>query len=97
MGMVARGEISGISVGYRVDEWQATDENNDIVDDPGWNDDALVFTAVRWQILESSLVSVGADVGAMIRSLGTGNNEIDDIKARMHARHRMTMRQGLLS
>jgi hypothetical protein len=89
MGMVARGEIAGISVGYRVDAWEATDASGAVVDDPGWNDDDLVFTATRWQILESSLVSVGADAGATVRSLGGGNSEISDIKARMLARQRM--------
>jgi phage head maturation protease len=89
-GMVARGKISGISCGYRVDEWQASDANGDIVDPDraNWDDD-LIFEAVRWQLLECSLVSVGADAGAMIRSLSSGNDEINNIRTRMQVRQRM--------
>jgi hypothetical protein len=39
-GMVARGEITGISAGYRVDEWLITDEDGDLVDERNtrWDD-----------------------------------------------------------
>jgi hypothetical protein len=96
-GMVRRGELSGISAGYRVEEWEATDENGDIVDPDSvrWDDD-VTFEAVRWDLLECSLCSVPADAGAKIRSLGSVNNEIDDIRARMVARQNMVMRQRLL-
>jgi len=93
-GMVARGEITGISAGYRVDEWMITDADGDVVDerDVRWDDD-LTFTATRWQLFEASLVGVPADGASMIRSLG-GRNELADIKARMLARHRMMLRQA---
>jgi hypothetical protein len=93
-GMVRRGEIAGISAGYRVEEWEATDANGDIVDPDSarWDDD-LTFEAVKWELLECSLCSVPADAGATVRSLGSGNNEIDNIRARMLARQAMYDRQ----
>jgi hypothetical protein len=40
-GMVARGEITGISAGYRMDQWLVTDDEGDEVDEKsiGWGDD----------------------------------------------------------
>jgi phage head maturation protease len=70
-GMVARGEIAGISAGYRVEEWEITDQENKVIDPESvrWDDD-LVFTVTLWELLECSLVTVGADSGASIRSFG---------------------------
>ncbi len=91
-GMVARGELTGISAGYRVDEWLITDEDGDVVDerDIRW-DDKLTFTATRWQLFEASLVGVPADAASSIRSLG-GRYLIGDIRARMRALHAIVMR-----
>jgi hypothetical protein len=52
-GMVKRGELTGISAGYRVDKWAVTDADGDPVDENnvGWSDD-LTFTATRWQLYD---------------------------------------------
>jgi phage head maturation protease len=90
-GMVARGELTGVSAGYRVDQWQITDADGDVVDerDVRWDDD-LTFTATRWMLFEASLVGCPADSGSMVRSFGSGRDPaVDEIVARMQARRRM--------
>jgi len=90
-GMVARGEITGISAGYRVDEWLITDEDGDIVDERNtrW-DDELTFTATRWQLFEASLVGVPADGAAVIRSMRSpGGKVVEAVKRRMRMRQNM--------
>lgn len=85
-GMVARGEVAGISAGYRVDDWQITDADGKVLDpekdNMRWDDD-LTFTATRWQLFEASLVGVPADGTATVRSLGSGRDravpEIDEL------------------
>jgi phage head maturation protease len=74
-GMVARGEIAGISAGYRVEDWEITDADGAVVDPERvrW-DDELTFTATRWQLFEASLVGVPADGTAMVRSFGSGRD-----------------------
>jgi HK97 family phage prohead protease len=70
-GMVARGEITGVSAGYKVNRWEVTDDDGNVIDPERirWNDDGqLTFTAKRWELLESSLVTVPADAEALIRS-----------------------------
>ncbi|MCJ2054001.1 HK97 family phage prohead protease [Methylobacterium sp. J-070] len=70
-GMVARGEIKGISIGYRVDAWEITDAAGTVIDPEKQIldvDDGLTFTATRWELLEASLVSVPADPAAMVRA-----------------------------
>ena len=51
-GMVARGEMAGVSIGYRVDEWTITDAEGTVID-PDKSilnlDDKLTFTATRWE------------------------------------------------
>jgi HK97 family phage prohead protease len=59
-GQIERGELTGISVGYRVDKWQIT-----AVDETTGRED---WTAKRWALLEVSLVSVQADANAFVRS-----------------------------
>jgi Caudovirus prohead serine protease len=90
-GMVARGEITGISAGYRVEQWLITDADGDIVDEKStrWHDD-LTFTATRWQLFECSLVAVPADAAAAVRSLG-GIAELKNIRARMLARQHIVI------
>jgi phage head maturation protease len=93
-GMVARGEIAGISAGYTVKEWEITDANGNVLDPEVQRinfDDDLTFTATRWELLECSLVSVPADSAAMVRSLGGNHNRqiVADIRARMWTRQRM--------
>lgn len=70
-GLVARGTIRGVSIGYRVDDWEITDEDGNVVDPETQRmrfDDNYTFTAKRWELLEVSLVSVPADPSAIIRS-----------------------------
>jgi phage head maturation protease len=90
-GMVSRGELKGISAGYSVSEWEISDSSGKVLDpdmSPRWDDD-LTFTAVRFQILEASLVGVPADSGSVVRSFG-GVAGVDlDVRSRMLARQRM--------
>jgi hypothetical protein len=99
-GMVKRGEISGISAGYRVEDWEITDEDGNVIDPEvdrvRWDDD-LTFTATRWELLEASLVCVPADGSASIRSLQADagrRQSIADVRARMWARQRMVERMS---
>jgi phage head maturation protease len=98
-GMVARGELTGVSAGYRVDTWEIADADGNVLDPDKdrvrWDDD-LTFTATRWQLFEASLVGVPADAVASVRSLA-GKDKLSDIIARVGARHRMAMRARLLS
>ncbi|SFO45393.1 phage prohead protease, HK97 family [Cohaesibacter marisflavi] len=61
-GQVQRGELSSVSIGYKVDSWERT----------GVEDDREIWTARKWELLEVSLVSVPADPSANIRSLPQG-------------------------
>ncbi|MFT3968540.1 MAG: HK97 family phage prohead protease, partial [Sphingobium sp.] len=56
---VKRGEISAISIGYKVTRWQLT--ATDDTDHDTWR-------AVAWELLEASFVSVPADPNAVVRS-----------------------------
>jgi phage head maturation protease len=73
-GMVARGEIAGISAGYSVKTWEVTDAKGNVIDPEKQRinfDDVLTFTATRWEPHEFSLVSCPADAGSAIRSFGS--------------------------
>jgi len=93
-GMVRRGEIGAVSIGYRVTAWSAADgEGNSIdVDDARWDDD-LTFTATRWELLEGSLVCCPADSLSGVRSLGSGGDTVAAIRTRMLCLQRMAERQ----
>jgi phage head maturation protease len=96
-GMVARGELTGISAGYRVDEWRVTDSDGALVDEnnTSWDDD-LTYTATRWQLYEASLVGVPADILSAVRKLGNGSDfNVADTIARMEARQRMSGASGV--
>jgi hypothetical protein len=94
-GMVSRGELSGISAGYSVQEWRVTDADGDVVDrDPSWDDD-LTFTATKWMLYEASAVSVPADVLSAIRSHGGGGDSAHDTRIRAEVRERMSIRQAM--
>jgi HK97 family phage prohead protease len=92
-GMVARGELGAVSVGYRVSDWRVTDADGDVVDEKSvrWNDD-LTFTATRWQLFEVSLVGVPADGAAQVRAMPIHHPIIANILARMQCRQRMVER-----
>jgi hypothetical protein len=95
-GMVARGEISGVSAGYQVREWEISDEDGNIIDpDRASYEDDLTFTATRWSLLECSLVSVPADAMASVRSLDdTAPDYIVNARARMMARQAISDRNS---
>jgi hypothetical protein len=107
MGMVARGEIAGISAGYTVNRWEVSDDEGNIIDDADsvrW-DENLTYTATKWDLHECSLVSVPADPLSGIRSLGSGidravpmigGGDIEAVRARMLARQRMATRQRMV-
>lgn len=57
--MVSDGIIRNVSVGYRVDKYQITDNQGDGLD---------IWRAVSWMPMEISLVTVPADAGAGVRS-----------------------------
>lgn len=56
--LVAAGDLTGLSVGYRVTSWTLT----------GMEDEVEIWRADRWELLEVSLVAVPADPAAMVRS-----------------------------
>jgi hypothetical protein len=91
-GMIGRGEIGGVSCGYKVIDWEITDDDGNTIDPETerirWDDDGLTFTAARWELLEVSAVLVAADASAAIRGLATGHS-IADTLARMNARQHM--------
>jgi hypothetical protein len=89
-GMMERGEVAGVSIGYRVDEWRITDADGNVVDPDKdrlrW-DDKLNFEATRWQLFEASMVGVPADGVATFRSFGSGvdrllPDEVDELAKR---------------
>jgi Caudovirus prohead serine protease len=91
-GFVTRGTIRGISIGYRVLQWQVTNSDGDVVDPDRlrWDDSDCTFAATRWELLECSLVSVPADASAHVRSFGSsspiGTAAASEIVERMLAR-----------
>lgn len=66
-GMVARGELTGISVGYRVSTWSLTSTLNEVE----------IWRADKWELLEVSLVAVPADPQASTRSTPIIANRAD--------------------
>lgn len=58
-GQIARGELTGISIGYRAGQFR-------LVESDGSTE---TWEITRWELLEASLVSVPADPAAMVRSL----------------------------
>ncbi len=68
---MARGELRGISIGYRVDAWSITDANGNPIDaDVGmiYPGDDLTFTATHWELHEVSFVAIPADPAAKARA-----------------------------
>jgi len=58
-GMVSRGELRGVSIGYRVTKWEITRTEDDGHE---------TWRATAWELLEASLVPVPADPNAGVRS-----------------------------
>jgi phage head maturation protease len=102
LGMVARGELSGVSCGYRVTAWEVSDEDGRIIDQEHtyWADgDCFTYTALNWELLEVSLVSVAADASASIRNFldnAYQGSAIADVRTRIEIRHRIHARQQAL-
>jgi hypothetical protein len=96
-GLVSRGTVRGVSIGYKVESWLVTDDEGDVVDPNRlqW-DGEYTFTAKRWTLLECSLVSVPADQNAFVRSFGSsapiGAAMAAEITARMASRQKIAER-----
>jgi hypothetical protein len=100
-GMVARREIGGVSAGYRVEEWEISDKEGNILDpenDRMNMNETYNFEAVRWEVLECSLTGVPADETAAIRTLGEmawpvqsvlGSRHVNEAITRMLVRQRI--------
>ena len=103
--------ITKIDTRYRVEEWEVTDAVGHVVhpDSMRWDEDNLIFTATRWELLKASLVTVPADAGAGIRAhqggfdralvvadLSEGVQVLMLARMRMDARQRMYDRQEAL-
>lgn len=63
-GMVARGELTAVSIGYQVSVWR----NSEILTDPATGEETYVWQASAWTLMEVSFVSVPADTSAVVRS-----------------------------
>jgi hypothetical protein len=97
-GMVGRGEISGVSCGYKVLSWLIEDEDGNTIDPDDrfrWDDSGLIYTADTWERLEVSAVLIAADSSAAMRGLVTNHN-IEDTRARMESRERMNAKQAAM-
>jgi phage head maturation protease len=95
-GLVSRGTVRGVSIGYRVDTWEVKDDEGNVVDTDRerlmW-DAEYIFTAMRWELLEVSLVSVPADSSATIRSRAFGGSSIGEENGVAQVLQRMRARQ----
>jgi phage head maturation protease len=97
-GMIRRGELNGISAGYRVTRWRLENEDGEILDAESTyrsDSDNFTFIAERWELLECSCVNIAADAGAGIRDeANTNANTTADVRARMQARQRIVERMS---
>jgi HK97 family phage prohead protease len=106
-GMIKRGELGGVSVGYRVLEWEVQDGDGNIIDADHyrWGDDDLTFVGKNWELLEVSICAVPADAQSGFRNdvdlvdrayLAPLPPHLVDIHARMVSRQRMVVRHSRL-
>jgi len=92
-GMVSRGELKGVSIGYNVLKWalvpRAEGEEKD--DNDTWR-------ATSWVLLEASLVPIPADAGAGVRSepAPTPENTDQGARADQEDDQMLKTRNGLL-
>ena len=101
-GMVKRGELGGISVGYRVTTWEVRDPKGKVIDPDniGWGDDDLTFVGRNWELLEVSLCTVPADAASGFRNqsdrvyLPPLTGYLNDVRTRMEIRQRIIERQS---
>ena len=99
-GMIQRGELTGVSAGYSISEFEVTTPDGEVVDPQnmrGWDHDTdLTYTAIRWQLVEASLVSCAADSASSVRSfIGAAIDNLSDIRARVNARQLIHIRQSM--
>jgi HK97 family phage prohead protease len=100
-GMVKRGELTGISVGYRVLAWEIRDGKGRVVDpdSAAWGGADQTFVGKNWELLEVSLCSVPAESSAHVRHHSdlhdrvypTLPGRLNDIRVRMEIRQRITL------
>jgi phage head maturation protease len=95
-GMVQRGEITSVSIGYTIDRFSIIDAAGNILDPAvdliRW-DDELTFEATKWSLLECSVVSVPADPEATFRSFdSSATSPFIGAKAARNIKTRMRMR-----
>jgi HK97 family phage prohead protease len=106
-GLVQRGELGGISVGYRVTEWEVRNGKGQVVnpDSIAWGGEDSTFVGKHWELLEVSLVTVPAESAAHVRHhsdlhdrvyLPTLPGRLADIRCRMEIRQRIMERQSEL-
>jgi len=103
-GMIRRGELGGVSIGYRVLEWEVQDTAGKIIDPDSvrWGDDDLTFVGRNWELLEVSICAVPADAQSGFRGIDLvdrayfppASPHLADIRARMLSRQRMVDRQS---
>jgi hypothetical protein len=105
-GMIKRGELGGVSIGYRVLEWEVQDAKGNLVDPDSvrWGDEDLTFVGKNWELLEVSICAVPADAQSGFRGIDLVDRayfppaptHLVDIRARMLSRQRMVDRQSEL-
>jgi hypothetical protein len=106
-GMVRRGELGGISVGYRVTEWEVRDAKGKVIDPDSvaWGGESATFVGKHWELLEVSLCAVPADVASGFRNQSDLHDRVylaplpallADIRTRMEIRQRLAERQSEL-
>lgn len=69
-GMIRRGELNGVSAGYRFTRWRVENEDGETIDAENtfWSDgDNFTYIAERWELLECSCVNIAADSGGALR------------------------------
>lgn len=88
-GMVSRGELRGVSIGYDVKIWECVAIN------PETN--VRTWRATSWELLEASLVPVPADPAAGVRSAAPSPGTPDSTGASANPQEDEEMRRSLLT